>query len=101
MRCARLPVCREDGCGWERRSEGGMRERYGSVEASEGPTRLAIGRVRLRSLARVGFSIGWVVSLLPALIVSALAAWVLHGIWGTIDGWTPWAPWNRDASVGP
>jgi hypothetical protein len=78
-----------------------MRERYGSVEASEGPTRLAIGRVRLRSLARVGFSIGWVISLLPALIASALAAWVLHGIWGTLDGWTPWTPWNPSTNVGP
>ena len=43
------------------------RIRYGGMEVGEGPTRLAIGRVRLRSLARVGFSIGWVISLLPAL----------------------------------
>lgn len=62
-------------------------------------TRLAIGRVRLRSLARVGFSIGWIVSLLPSLITSAVVAWVLHGIWNTLDGWTPWRPWSADTRI--
>lgn len=60
---------------------------------------MALGRVRLRSVARVGFSIGWCVSLLPALIASALVAWVLHGIWGTLDGWTPWSPWAPDTRI--
>lgn len=62
-------------------------------------TRLAVGRVRLRSLARVGFSIGWIVSLLPSLIASALIAWVLHGIWNTLDGWTPWRPWSAETRI--
>lgn len=64
-----------------------------------GATRLAIGRVRLSSLARVGFSIGWIVSLLPALLISAITAWVLHGIWNTLDGWTPWTPWSPDTRI--
>lgn len=62
---------------------------------------MAVRRVRLRSLARVGFSIGWLISLLPSLVLSAFAAWALHGIWGTLDGWTPWTPWDPDTRVGP
>ena len=60
---------------------------------------MAVGRVRLRSLARVGFSIGWIVSLVPALLASALLAWVLHGVWGTLDGMTPWTPWAPDTRI--
>jgi hypothetical protein len=63
--------------------------------------RMAVRRVRLRSLARVGFSIGWIISLLPSLVLSACAAWALHGIWGTLDGWTPWTPWDPGTRVGP
>jgi hypothetical protein len=66
---------------------------------AQGPTRLAIGRVRLRSLARVGFSVGWIVSLVPSLLTSAFCAWVLHGIWTTLDGWTPWSPWSPDTRI--
>jgi hypothetical protein len=57
------------------------------------PSRMTVRRVRLRSLARVGFGLGWLLSLLPAILVSALGVWVLHGIWGTLNGWTPWTPW--------
>ncbi len=60
---------------------------------------MAVGRVRVRSLARVGFSIGWAVSVLPALLASALIAWVLRGIWGTLDGWTPWSPWEPNTRI--
>ena len=67
--------------------------------SSTGPVRLAVRRVRLRSVARVGFSIGWIISLLPATLASALGAWALHGIWSTLDGWTPWSPWPRDTRV--
>jgi hypothetical protein len=56
--------------------------------------RLTVRRVRLRSVARVGCSLGWLISLLPAIIASALAVWVLHGIWTTLNGWTPWSPWE-------
>lgn len=61
--------------------------------------RLAVGRVRLRSVARVGFSIGWIVSLIPALLTSGIIAWILHGIWGTLDGWTPWSPWSPNTRI--
>src|SRR5215208_6912113 len=63
--------------------------------------RLTVRRVRLRSVARVGCSLGWLISLLPALLTSALAVWVLHGIWSTLNGWTPWTPWPRDTRLGP
>lgn len=66
---------------------------------SRGPLRLAVRRVRLRSVARVGFSIGWLISLLPALIASVLGAWAAHGIWNALDDWTPWSPWPRDTRV--
>jgi hypothetical protein len=78
------------------------RSRQSSVASRQSrprTTRLAIGRVRLGSLARVGFSIGWIVSLLPSLFTSAVVAWVLHGIWNTLDGWTPWSPWSPDTSI--
>ena len=55
---------------------------------------MTVRRVRLRSVARVGCSVGWLISLLPAIIASALAVWVLHGIWTTLNGWTPWSPWE-------
>ena len=61
--------------------------------------RLAIGRVRIGSVARVGFSIGWIISLIPALLTSGIAAWILNGIWNTLDGWTPWTPWNPDTRI--
>lgn len=59
----------------------------------QGPVRLAVRRVRLRSVARVGFSIGWIISFLPALIASVLGAWALRGTWNTLDAWAPWQPW--------
>ncbi len=65
----------------------------------DGPMRLAIGRVRLRSVARVGFSIGWIVSLIPALLTSGIVAWILRGIWGTLDGWSPWSPWSPNTRI--
>ena len=70
-----------------------------SPPREQGVTQLALGRVRLRSLARVGFSIGWIVSLVPSLLTSACVAWVLHGIWTTLDGWTPWTPWSPDTRI--
>lgn len=76
-----------------------MHEDYPSELAREGPMRLAVGRVRLRSVARVGFSIGWIVSLIPSLLTSAIAAWILQGIWGTLDGWTPWSPWSPNTRI--
>lgn len=63
------------------------------------PQRIAVRRVRLRSVARVGFSLGWIVSFLPALLASGIAAWVLHGIWSTLDGWTPWTPWSPNTRI--
>ena len=71
----------------------------GEPRRATGGTRLAIGRVRLGSLARVGFSIGWIISLVPSLLTSAFCAWVLHGIWTTLDGWTPWSPWSPDTRI--
>ena len=71
---------------------------FGEFEPDQ-PMRLAIGRVLLRSVARVGFSIGWIVSLIPALLTSAIVAWILHGIWGTLDGWTPWTPWSTNTRI--
>lgn len=65
----------------------------------EPPARMTIRRVRLRSLARVGFGLGWLVSLLPALLVSAVGVWLLHGLWGIIDGWSPWRPWSADLRI--
>ena len=61
---------------------------------------MTVRRVRLRSVARVGCSLGWLISLLPALLVSALAVWVLHGIWSTLHGWTPWTPWAPGQRIG-
>lgn len=71
---------------------------FGEFDADK-PLRLAIGRVRVRSVARVGFSVGWIVSLIPALLVSGVVAYVLHGIWHTLDGWTPWTPWSPNTRV--
>ncbi len=68
-------------------------------EQGQGPVRMSVRRVRLGSLARVGFSIGWIISFLPALLASVLVAWILHGIWGTLDGWTPWSPWAPNTRV--
>jgi hypothetical protein len=76
-----------------------MRERYSGEFGAAEPMRLAVGRVRLRSVARVGFSIGWIVSLIPSLIASGLIAWILHGIWNTLDGWTPWTPWSPNTRI--
>jgi hypothetical protein len=76
-----------------------MREEYPAELEHAGPMRLAVGRVRLRSVARVGFSIGWIVSLIPSLLTSAIVAWALHGIWGTLDGWTPWSPWSPNTKL--
>ena len=76
-----------------------MREDYPDELDRAGPMRLAVGRVRLRSVARVGFSIGWIVSLIPALLTSVIVAWILHGIWGTLDGWTPWTPWAPNTRI--
>ncbi len=66
-------------------------ENTGSVPSAG---RLTVRRVRLRSVARVGCSLGWLISLLPAILISALAVWVLHNIWFTLNGWTPWRPWE-------
>ncbi len=65
-----------------------------------GPLRLSVRRIRLGSLARVGFSIGWLICFLPALLTSAIGAWILHGIWSTLDGWTPWHPWSPNTRIG-
>ncbi len=73
-------------------------ENIGSVPSAG---RLTVRRVRLGSVARVGCSLGWLISLLPAILTSALAAWVLHSIWSTLNGWTPWTPWPRDTRLGP
>ncbi|MDP9374563.1 MAG: hypothetical protein M3Q65_19360, partial [Chloroflexota bacterium] len=43
--------------------------------------------------------IGWIISFLPALLASVLVAWILHGIWGTLDGWTPWSPWAPNTRI--
>ena len=59
----------------------------------ESRARLTVRRVRLGSLARVGCSLGWLISLLPAVVVSAVSVWILRGIWATLAGWTPWTPW--------
>src|SRR5918998_4150658 len=64
-------------------------ENIGSVP---GAGRLTLRRVRLSSVARVGCSLGWLISLLPAILTSALAVWVLHNIWLTLNGWPPWRP---------
>jgi hypothetical protein len=77
--------------GLEPRAPRRTAETTGSVP---GAGRLTLRRVRLRSVARVGCSLGWLISLLPALLTSALAAWVLHNIWLTLNGWTPWRPWE-------
>jgi len=76
-----------------------MRERYGTDLDSGGPMRMAVGRVRLRSVARVGFSIGWVVSLIPALLTSGIVTWILYNIWRTLNGWTPWTPWTSNTRI--
>jgi hypothetical protein len=67
----------------------------------DGPMRLAVRRVRLRSLARVGLSIGWLVSLPPALLASAGLTWLARRVWSTLDGWEPWMPWPANTRVGP
>jgi hypothetical protein len=61
--------------------------------------RMAIRRVSPPSALRVGFSIGWIISLLPALLFSGGIAWVLHGIWTTLDGWSPWTPWSANTKL--
>lgn len=76
-----------------------MRERYADELGRGEPLRMAVRRVRLRSVVRVGFSVGWIISLLPALIVSAITAWALQGIWSTLDGWTPWTPWPANTRI--
>ncbi len=76
-----------------------MRERYGDDLDAGGPLRMAIGRVRLRSVARVGFSIGWIISLIPALITSGIVTWILYNIWRTLNGWTPWTPWPSNTRI--
>ncbi len=76
-----------------------MRERYGEDLDGGGPLRMAVGRVRLRSVARVGFSIGWIISLIPALITSGLVTWILYNIWRTLNGWTPWTPWPTNTRI--
>jgi hypothetical protein len=76
-----------------------MRERYGDDLDRGGPLRMAVGRVRLRSVARVGFSIGWIISLIPALLTSGVVTWVLYNIWRTLNGWTPWTPWPHDTRI--
>lgn len=69
------------------------------VQASRGALRLTVRRVRLRSVARVGFSIGWLISFLPSLIASIAGAWALHNVWRTLNGWDPWTPWARDTRI--
>jgi len=76
-----------------------MRERYDDELNSGGPLRMAVGRVRLRSVARVGFSIGWIVSLIPALLTSGIVTWILYNIWRTLNGWTPWIPWPSNTRI--
>jgi hypothetical protein len=76
-----------------------MRERYSDDRDGGGPLRMAIGRVRLRSVARVGFSIGWIVSLIPALLTSGIGTWILYNIWRTLNGWTPWTPWPANTRI--
>lgn len=76
-----------------------MRDDEFGEDAIDRPMRLAIGRVRIGSVARVGFSIGWIVSLIPALLTSGVVAWILHGIWSTLDGWTPWTPWSPNTRI--
>lgn len=61
--------------------------------------RLAVRRVRLRPLVRVGFGFGWIASIVPAFLFSIILVWVLHGIWATLDGWTPWTPWSPDTRI--
>jgi uncharacterized protein (DUF2062 family) len=61
--------------------------------------RVALGRVRLRSLARVAFSMGWFASFWPSLIVSVILVWVLHAIWNTMNGWSPWTPWSPGTRI--
>jgi hypothetical protein len=70
------------------------------ARAADDETRyVTLGRVRLRSLARVAFRIGWFASLPPSLLTSAIGAWVLHNIWTTLDGWKPWTPWAPDTRI--
>ena len=76
-----------------------MRERYDDELDSGGPLRMAVGRVRLCSVARVGFSIGWIVSLIPALLTSGIVTWILYNIWRTLNGWTPWTPWPSNTRI--
>ncbi len=63
------------------------------------PTRMVIRRVNHRSLLRVGMSLGWVISFIPALIISSSIAWIAHGIWKTLDGMTPWRPWDPNTKI--
>jgi hypothetical protein len=76
-----------------------MRERYDTELDSGEPLRVAVGRVRLRSVARVGFSIGWIISLIPALLTSGIVTWILYNIWRTLNGWTPWTPWPSNTRI--
>ncbi|MFN8537944.1 MAG: hypothetical protein U0232_10780 [Thermomicrobiales bacterium] len=71
--------------------------REGSADARTG--RVVLGRVRLGSLARVAFRMGWFASLVPSLILSVVLVWVLHGIWQTLDGWDPWTPWDPNTRI--
>lgn len=66
----------------------------------QGPARLAVRRVRLRSLVRVGCTVGWLVSLLPALLLSAASVWVLQNVWSTLGAWAPWSPWTPGQRIG-
>ncbi|HEU5330947.1 MAG TPA: hypothetical protein VFU78_22830 [Thermomicrobiales bacterium] len=82
-----------------------MNERHSQLASATGvagepaPMRLAVGRVRLGPLARAGFSMGWLAALLPAAVGSGLTAYVLHGIWRTLDRMEPWTPWPRDTHI--
>src|SRR5688500_2585191 len=85
-----------------RRTVSRPREKKGEVarpQSNRGALRLTVRRVRLRSVARVGFSIGWLISLLPALIASIVGAWALHNVWRALNGWDPWTPWARDTRI--
>jgi hypothetical protein len=68
-------------------------------EAESEPKRVVLGRVRLGSVARVAFRMGWFASLPPAFVLSVIVVWVLHGTWSTLDGWTPWTPWPPDTRI--
>src|SRR5262245_1460213 len=61
--------------------------------------RVVLGRVRLGSLMRVAFKIGWFASLAPSLLASVILVWVLHGTWSTLDGWDPWRPWDPNTRI--